>query len=147
MHHHNSSLRMLELIPVILYVAIADFRVTAGTPFYSWIYTLQSRDLDTQKAFDTSGANDQLINLIYNGVKSPFEKIIYRLDILFKPNPIIINLTWYDCVISSRGSIIFTRRNRGKVGGGVEGEVTKRVTGGVRLRWKFLTMSCLYSRL
>ena len=57
---------------------IADFRVTAGTPFYSWIYTVQSRDFDTQKAFDTSGANDQLINLIYNGVKSPFEKIIYR---------------------------------------------------------------------
>ena len=100
-------------------VEIADFQVTAGTPFsswISWIYTLQSRDFDTQKAFDTSGANDQLINLIYNGVKSPFEKIIYRLDILFKPNPIIINLRWYDCVISSRGSIIFTRRNRVKVG-------------------------------
>ena len=72
---------------------ITDFRVTAGTPFYSCIYTLQSRDLDTRKAFDTSGANDQLINLIYNGVKSPFEKIIYRLEILFKPNPIILNLT------------------------------------------------------
>ena len=43
-----------------------------------WIYTLQSRDFDTQKAFNTSGANDQLINLIYNGVKSPFEKITYR---------------------------------------------------------------------
>ena len=57
---------------------VADFQVTAGTRFYSWIYTLQSRDLDTQKAFDTSGANDQLINLIFNGVKSPFEKIIYR---------------------------------------------------------------------
>ena len=56
-------------------------------------YTLQSRDLDTQKAFDTSDANDQLINLIFNGVKSPFENIIYRLDILFKPNLIIINLT------------------------------------------------------
>ena len=53
---------------------IADFRVTAETPFYSRIYTLQSRDLDTQKAFDTSGANDQQINLIYNGVKSPFRK-------------------------------------------------------------------------
>ena len=43
--------------------SIADFRVTAGTPFYSWIYTLQSRDLDTFSAFDTSGANNQLINL------------------------------------------------------------------------------------
>ena len=76
-----------------LQLSIADFRVTAGTPFYSCIYTLQSHDFDTQKAFDTSDANDQLINLIYNGVKSPFKKIIYRLDILFKPNLIIINLT------------------------------------------------------
>ena len=126
--------------------SIADFRVTAGTPFYSWIYTLQSHDLDTQKAFDTSGANDQLINLIYNGLKSPSEKIIYRLDIIFKPNPIITNWTWYDCVIRSRGSIIFTRRNRGKVGGGGgEREVTKGGGGGIRLGWKFFAMSFLYS--
>ena len=102
---------------------LADFRVTAETRFYSWIYTLQSRDLDTQKAFDTSGANDKLINLIYNGVKSPFQKIIYRLDILFKQNAIIINLTWYDCNISSRRSIIFHKKGPRK--GGVEGEVTK----------------------
>ena len=40
------------------------FRVTVGTPFYS----LQSRDLDTFWALDTSGANDQLLNLIYNGI-------------------------------------------------------------------------------
>ena len=56
----------LKKIKIINSILIADFRVTAGTPFYSWIYTLQSRDLDAQKAFDTSGANDQLINLIYN---------------------------------------------------------------------------------
>ena len=31
--------------------------------------------------FDTSGENDQLINLIFNGVKSHFPKIIYHLDI------------------------------------------------------------------
>ena len=57
------SLPVLNLV-VIIENWIADFRVTAGTPFYSWIYTLQSRDLDTKKTFDTSGANDQLINLI-----------------------------------------------------------------------------------
>ena len=54
---------------------IADFRVTDGTPFYSWIYTLQSHDLDTFWALDTSGANDLTAeNLIYNGVKSRFQK-------------------------------------------------------------------------
>ena len=82
------------------------------TPFYSWIYTLQSQDMDTFWAFDTSNANDQLINLIYSGVKSHFQKIIYRLDILFKTNPMIINLTWYDCDISSGGSIIFWGKGR-----------------------------------
>ena len=43
---------------------IADFRVTAGTQFYFWIYTFQSRDLDNFWAFDSSGrgANDQLRN-------------------------------------------------------------------------------------
>ena len=119
---------------------IADFRVTAGTPFYSFIYTLQSRDLDTQKAFDTSGAN----NLMYNSMKSPIEKIIHLLYILFKPNPIIINLTRYDCFIRSRRSIIFTRRNRGKGwggGGGGEGEVTKGVV--VGLGWGENFWQCL----
>ena len=72
------------------------FRVTAGTRFYSWFNTLQSRDFDTQKAFDTSGANNMLINPIYNGVKSQFQKIIDRFDILFKTNPMIINWSWYD---------------------------------------------------
>ena len=136
----------LTIIQMFLTVK-ADFRVTAETRFYSWIYTLQSRDLDTQKAFETSGANDKLINLIYNGVKSPFQKIIYRLDILFKQNAIIINLTWYDCNISSRRSIIFHKKGPGKGVGGVEGEgkVTKGGRGAVRLRWKFWTMSCLYS--
>ena len=70
--HESDKTFMLHAVDTI-----ADFRVTAGTPFYSLIYTLQSRDLDTRKAFDTSGVNDQLIHLIYNGVKSPFEKIIY----------------------------------------------------------------------
>ena len=28
-----------------------------------------------------------------HGVKSPFQKIIYRLNIHFKPNPMMINLT------------------------------------------------------
>ena len=44
-------------------ITLADFRVTAGTPFYSWIYTLKSCDLDTFWSLDTSGANDQPINL------------------------------------------------------------------------------------
>ena len=47
-----------------VYNTIADFLGTARTPFQSWIYTLQLHDLDTFWAFDTSGANDQLINLI-----------------------------------------------------------------------------------
>ena len=55
---------------IYLKLTIADFKVTDGTPFYFRIYTLQLRDLDSFWAFDTSGANDQLINLIYNGVKS-----------------------------------------------------------------------------
>ena len=48
----------------------------------------------------------------------------------------MINLVLYDCDISSRGSIIFTKRGRGSVWrvGGVEGEVTKGDRGGVRLR-------------
>ena len=56
---------------------IAHFRVTAETPFNSLIYTIQSRDLYTFWAFDSSSVNDQLINLIYSGVKSHFQKIIY----------------------------------------------------------------------
>ena len=115
------KVRIILCICIKKKTLIADFRVTAGTPFYSWIYILQSHDLDTQKAFNTSGTNDQLKNLMYNGVKSPFAKIICRLDILFKPNPIIIGSTWYDCVISSHGSIIFTR-NRERLGGGVKGQ-------------------------
>ena len=59
---HNTSLKN-EIsggdFANFLCIEIADFRVTAGTPFYSWIYTLPSRDLDTQKAFDTSGAENE----------------------------------------------------------------------------------------
>ena len=66
-----------------------------------------------------------------------FRKKSFKIS--FKPNP--INLKWYDCVISSRGSIIFTRRTGERFWGVVEGG-----TGGVRLKCKFLTMSCLYSR-
>ena len=77
------------------------------------MYTLQSRDFYTFLAFDTSGANDQLINLIKNGVKSHVQKTIYRLDILFKTNSKIINITWYDGDISSRGSMIFRRAGKG----------------------------------
>ena len=43
---------------IYLKLTIADFRVTAVTPFYFLIYTLQSHDLDPFWAFDTSGAND-----------------------------------------------------------------------------------------
>ena len=63
---------------------IADFLVTAGKPFYCWIYTLQSSDLDSFWSLDTSGANDQLINLntmAWNDLKSPFQKVIYGLYI------------------------------------------------------------------
>ena len=49
-------------------------------------------------------------------VKSHFQKIFYRLNILFKTNPMIINLTWYDCDIISRGSIIFHKKGPGKGG-------------------------------
>ena len=40
-------------------------------------------------------------------------KIIFHLDILFRTNPMIINLTWYDFDISSRGSIIFHKKGPG----------------------------------
>ena len=70
---------------------IADIRVTARTPFYSWIYTLQSREVTSQK---------KNASLRYS----------------FKPNPILINSTWYDCDISSRGSIIFHKKGPGKGG-------------------------------
>ena len=69
-------------------------------------------------AFDTSGANNQLMNLIYNGVKSHFQKIIYSLDILFKTNLMIKNSTWYDCDISSRRSIIFHKKGAEEKGRG-----------------------------
>ena len=94
----------------------ADFRVTAGTPFYSWIYTIQSHDLDTFCAFDTSLAKDKyLYTMAWNHL---FKKIIYRLNILLKLNPIIIYLSWYDCDISSRESIIFHKKGLGKCWGG-----------------------------
>ena len=40
----------------------------------------------------------------------------------------------------------FHKKELGKGGGGVEGEVTNGGKGGVWLRWKFMTTSCLYSR-
>ena len=98
-------------------ISIADVQVTVGTPFYSWIYTLQSCDFDTFWAFDSSGANDQLINLIYNDVKSHFQKIIYRLDILFKTYPMIINFMWYDCdILLAAADPNFSQEGVGKGG-------------------------------
>ena len=83
---------------------------------------------------------------MYHDVISPFQKIIYRFDMLFKPKSIIINLTWYDCDISSLGSIILSQEGAGERGS-VEGEMTKVGPGrdGVVLRWTFWTMFCLYS--
>ena len=59
--------------------------------------------------------------------------MIYRLYILYKANPMIMNLTRYDCDISSRGSINFSQGTEER-GFGVEGEVTKGGRGGVGLR-------------
>ena len=46
------------------------------------------------------------------------QKKNYRLDILFKTNPMIVNLTWYDCDISSRGSKIYHKKGPRKLEGG-----------------------------
>ena len=46
-----------------------------------------------------------------------FTKVINSSDILLKMYPMMINLTWYDCDISSRGSIIFHKKEPEKGGG------------------------------
>ena len=83
---------------------LADFRVTAGTPLHTSVTWFGYWYFRCKRSADKS--NIQCI-----------EKLIYRLDILFKPNPIITNLTWCYCVIWSHGSKIFTRRKQGKGGG------------------------------
>ena len=112
-------------------------RVTAGTPFYSLIYTLQSRDLNNFSHV-MSLRYFRCKHLIYNGVKSHFKKIIYCFDILFKTNPLIINLTWYNCDISSRASIIFYKKGPGK-GGGEDGRWSDKL----RLGWSWVKMRIL----
>ena len=131
----------------LVYAFESDFQVTAGTHFFSWIYTFQSRDLDSSWSLDTYRANYQLINqntMAWNILKSPFQKVIYRR--LYSSYPIMINLKLYDCYISSHGSIIFHKKGTGIEGGGgvVKDEVTNGSRGGVGLRWKCWTLSCLY---
>ena len=46
-----------------------------------------------------------------------FQKISFSLHILFKPKPMITNLTRYNCDISSRAFMIVTKRGLGKGGG------------------------------
>ena len=104
---------------------ISDFWLTASTPLHTsvtWFeYFLSLRYLRCKWSADK-----------WNGMKTHFQKIIYRLDILFKMNPLITNLMWYDCDISSRASIIFHKKGPRK--GGEGGEVTKGGRGGVKVK-------------
>ena len=109
--------------PINLYPSLKHFRfVTSGSKFSSYYRKLNSRlssycrntvlFLNLHTSVPWFGYKESLWYFrckrsADKSNKSPFEKIIYRLDILLKPNPIIINLPWYDCVISSCGYFIF----------------------------------------
>ena len=113
---------------------IADFRVTAGTPFYSWIYTFQSRDLDTFWSSDTFGAKDQPITqntMTWNQLP----KNSFSLNIFFLPDNYKFNVN--DCDSSSRGSMIFHKKGLGIEGvGGCWSDKGGR--DGAGLSWKYL---------
>ena len=69
--------------PLIVTFFEQTFKLLLEHPFIPEFTHLSHMIWITFWAFHTSGANNQLINLIYNGVKSHFQKIIYSLDILF----------------------------------------------------------------